>query len=232
MNSMDPLKGSNWSAPGTVAGFADSLPNETLMAFAAQERARGAARALDIGCGAGRNLVPLAREGWTLVGVDLSRPMIEAAAERVAAERLSNRVSLALAPMDALPVATRSIDFVIAHGIWNLARSAAAFRAAVHEAARVARPGAALFVFTFSRRTLPDSAQPVAGEPFVFTAFSGQPQCFLTEAQLIAELAAARFVPDAGVPLAEHNVPRPGSIRTGNVPVIFEAAFRFDPQRP
>lgn len=224
---MDPLKGSNWSAPGTVAGFADSPPNETLMAFAAQERARGAACAVDVGCGAGRNLVPLAREGWTVVGVDLSRPMIDAAAERVATEGLSRRVYLSLAPMEALPVATGTVDLVIAHGIWNLARSGAQFRAAVKEAARVSRKGAALFVFTFSRRTLPASDRPVDGESFVFTGFSGEPQCFLTEEQLVSELAAAHFVLDGAVLLREHNVPRPGSVRTGNVPVIFEAAFRF-----
>lgn len=224
---MDPLKGSNWSAAGTVAGFADSPPNETLMRFAARERVRGGSCAVDVGCGAGRNLVPLARAGWTIVGVDLSRPMLDAAAARVAAENLSRQVYLSLAPMHALPVASRTIDLVIAHGIWNLARSGAEFRAAVREAARVARKDAGLFVFTFSRRTLPASAQPVDGEAFVFTGFSGEPQCFLTEEQLVSELAAAHFRLDDGVPLTEHNGPRPGSIRSGNVPVIFETAFRF-----
>ena len=224
---MDPLKGSNWNAPGTVAGFADSPPNDTLMSFAAHERARGAMCALDVGCGAGRNLVPLAREGWTVVGVDLSRPMIEAAAERVAAEKLSRRVYLSLAPMHALPVTSRTVDLVVAHGIWNLARSGAEFRAAVREAARAARKGAAVFVFTFSRRTLPDTARPVDGESFVFGGFSGEPQCFLTQEQLISELAAVHFQLDNAVPFREHNAPRPGTIRTGNVPVIFEAAFRF-----
>ena len=61
----------------------------------------------------------------------------------------------------------------------------------------------------------------------MFTGFSGRPQCLLTEEQLVAEMAAANFVPDPGVPITEHNVPRAGSIRSGTVPVIFEAAFRF-----
>lgn len=209
-----------------MAGFADSPPNETLMAFAAAERARGGTTAIDVGCGAGRNLVPLAQQGWTMIGVDLSTPMIDAAAARVRAASL-RRTALAQAPMDALPIGTRSMDLIVAHGIWNLARSGAEFREAVREAARVARAGAGLFVFTFSRRTLPPSATPVAGESFVFTQFSGHPQCFVTREQLLAELETAGFIPDAAVPLAEHNVPRPGSIRSGNVPVIFEAAFRF-----
>jgi ubiquinone/menaquinone biosynthesis C-methylase UbiE len=224
---MDPLQGSTWSSPGTVAGFAESAPNETLMRFAARERARGATRAVDIGCGAGRNLVPLARAGWKVVGVDLSRPMIEAAAERITTEGLSRHASLSLASMEALPVTSGSVDLVVAHGIWNLARTGVQFRAAVREAARVARDGAALFVFTFSRRTLPASVRPLAGESFVFTQFSGQPQCFLTKEQLVSELEAAHFVLDGAAPLQEHNTPRPGQIWTGNVPVIFEGLFRF-----
>ena len=49
-------------------------------------------------------------------------------------------------------------------------------------------PGGGLFVFTFSRHTLPPDTQPVPGESFVFTQFSGAPQCFLTEPQLLTEL--------------------------------------------
>jgi|SRR5262245_4796511 len=224
---MNTLEASPWTSRGTVAGFADSPPNRTLLAFAEAERARGAASAIDIGCGAARNLVPLAHQGWHIVGVDLSRPMIEAAEERITCEALSHRASVTLAPMDALPVASGSMDLIVAHGIWNLARSGAEFRGAVREAARVARKDAALFVFTFSRRTLAPAARPVNGESIVFTGFSGRPQCFLTEEQLVAEMAAANFVPDPCVPITELNVPREGAIRSGTVPVIFEAAFRF-----
>jgi ubiquinone/menaquinone biosynthesis C-methylase UbiE len=129
--------------------------------------------------------------------------------------------------MEHLPLRSHSVDLVVAHGIWNLARSTAQFRTAVREAARVAKPGAGLFVFTFSRTTLPDRLEPVPGESFVFTEFSGEPQCFLTRDQLIEELAAAGFIPDTAVPLTEHNRPRPGTLRVGGPPVIYEAAFRF-----
>ena len=80
---MDPLAGSSWSAPGTVAGFARSAPNAILMTFAEEELRRpGSARAVDVGCGAGRNPVPLARLGWHVVGTDLSWPMLCADARR------------------------------------------------------------------------------------------------------------------------------------------------------
>src|SRR6478735_5713029 len=194
---MHPLTGSQWSDPSTVAGFAQSPPNAVLMRFAQKELQRSQrARALDVGCGAGRNAVPLARLGWTVIGTDLSWPMLCAAAARRREDRLDDRLHLALAQMESIPARDGSFDLVIAHGIWNLARSAAQFRLALGEAARVAKPGAALFVFTFSRNTLPPRTEPVAGEPFVFTQFSGEPQCFLTEAQLVTELGRLGFVPD------------------------------------
>ena len=223
----DPLKETAWSEAGTVAGFAQSPPNPTLLRYAAGERATGMERALDIGCGAGRNAVPLARLGWTVTGIDLSWPMLEAAAGRARAESVSQRFRQVLAPMEHLPITSASMDLIVAHGIWNLARSSGQFRAALREAARVARPKAALFVFTFSRATLPPGAAPVAGEDFVFTEFSGTPQCFLTADQLIAELGDAGFVPDPSVPLTEHNRPPASALRVAGPPLIYEGTFRY-----
>jgi len=58
---MDPLAGSAWSTPGTVAGFVASPPNATLLHYAEAWSARPSRLALDIGCGAARNLLPLAK---------------------------------------------------------------------------------------------------------------------------------------------------------------------------
>jgi ubiquinone/menaquinone biosynthesis C-methylase UbiE len=223
---MDRLAGSPWSSPATVAGFAQSQPNPALIRLAEAElRAHRGTRALDIGCGAARNAVPLAALGWTVLGIDLSMPMIAAAAERARKDVQARHVHVAIAAMDQIPAAARSFDLVVAHGIWNLAASTSEFRSGVREAARVSRPGAALFVFTFSRNTLPPEAQPVAGEAFVYTQFSGQPQCFLTDSQLVSELADAGFVQEPGVPLVEHNRPRQGAFQ-GHAPVVYEGIFR------
>ena len=208
-----------------VHGFVQSPPNDTLLRFAEGERLRLARPlAVDIGCGAARNALPLARAGWRVVGTDNSRPMLDAARDRAGAAA-PNRMLLVEAPMAALPVADASADLVVAHGIWNLARSSREFRLGVSEAARIARPGAGLFLFTFSRDTLPVSAQPVPGERFVFTQFSGDPQCFLTRDEILDELRVAGFTPDGAVPLTELNA------RTGIIPargpVIFQGAFRL-----
>jgi SAM-dependent methyltransferase len=225
MTVHDPLAGSPWSTPGTVAGFVQSPPNEALLQAAAGEW-RDTARLLDIGCGAGRNAVPLAHAGWDIYGTDLSLAMVTTAAQRVEAAGLAHRARVVLAPMDRLPFAPASFDFIVAHGIWNLARSGDEFRRAVDEAARVARPGSAMFLFTFSRQTLSPQAEPLPGESFVFTEFSGQPQCFLTEEQILGELGARGFVPDARLPLRELNLPPKGAIHTSTAPIIYEGLFR------
>lgn len=225
---MDPLAGSSWSARNTVEGFARGEANRVLVRLAATELARvRSGRALDIGCGAARNAAALSAMGWNVLGTDLSWPMLCAARERM--QTIAGRFQGVLAPMDALPVASGAFDLIIAHGIWNLARSAAQFRRAVEEGARAAAPHAALFVFTFSRNTLPPEVEPVPGESFVFTEFSGDRQCFLTEAQLDDELHRVGFVRDPVVPLTEYNRPLPGMPRTSGTPVIYEVAYRLGP---
>ena len=121
----------SWSQPGTVAAFASGSPNARLMTIAAQARASGAARLVDIGCGAGRNAIPLAREGWAVLGVDLSTPMLDAAVRRSRDEHVDPRVAFFVAPMDAIPADDASMDFVVAHGIWNLAGSSDEMRRAM-----------------------------------------------------------------------------------------------------
>ena len=181
---------------------------------------------MDVGCGAARNAAPMAALGARVVGTDLAWPMLEAARQRVAAEGLEARASFVRAPMDALPLRDASADMVVAHGIWNLARSAAEMRRAMAEAARVARPGADLFVFTFSRATLAPDDRPVPAETFVFTQFAGEPQCFLTEAELIDELRRAGFDQHPPGCLTEYNRPAPGPRLARVGPVIYEGTFR------
>lgn len=215
-----------WEDPRTVAGFVSGGPNAVLLEFAARFAGAGAPpRCLDIGCGAARNAIALAELGFRVTGTDLSAPMLVAGRDRVRALPAPLAVDLVRAPMAPLPFGDDRFDLVVAHGIWNLAGSGAEFRAAVADAARVARPGAGLFLFTFSRHTLPDDARPDAGESFVFSSWNGEPQCFLSEEEIVRELARVGFERDAADPLTEYNLPRPGAIRTGGPPVIYEGTF-------
>jgi ubiquinone/menaquinone biosynthesis C-methylase UbiE len=185
-----------WTDAGTVDGFKTAPPNPTLIDYARRLLGdRRPAHALDIGCGAGRNAVPLATLGWTVTGIDFSRPMLEGARTRAAGMALQ----VALATFERLPVRDACCDLVVAHGIWNLASSDDQFRTGLREAARVARPGARLFVATFRRQKL---------------LLSGLAHYVVTDDQLRQELAAAGFDGDPDLPLRGSVILEGGFVRT------------------
>ena len=57
---------------------------------------------LELGCGTGRVLIPLARLGHRITGIDASTAMLEQAREKIAAEDLQDRVTLAEQAMGEL----------------------------------------------------------------------------------------------------------------------------------
>ncbi|HEV8400943.1 MAG TPA: class I SAM-dependent methyltransferase [Gemmatimonadales bacterium] len=63
--------------------------------FYVEEAARGPGPVLEVGCGTGRILLPIARAGRSIVGLDSSASMLARCRERVAAEpALAGRVAL------------------------------------------------------------------------------------------------------------------------------------------
>jgi ubiquinone/menaquinone biosynthesis C-methylase UbiE len=164
-----------------------------------------------------------------VVCTDLSAPMLRAAQTKLQQEDSVLPVHLVEAPMAPLPMRDHQFDFVVAHGIWNLACSGAEFRSAVTEAARVARPGAGLFLFTFSRHTIPASDVPVDGETFVFTQFNGEPQCFLSEEEIVHELGQVGFTLDPSAPLREFNHSPFPRVTAQGPPVLYQGTFAYNP---
>src|SRR5437660_12620964 len=57
---------------------------------------------LELACGSGRLLIPLASEGYTLTGVDTSEKMLSLAQERLQEAGVSSRVTLVQQYMSAL----------------------------------------------------------------------------------------------------------------------------------
>jgi SAM-dependent methyltransferase len=62
---------------------------------------------LELACGTGRALLPLARDGYHVVGVDVSPAMLEVARQRIAGEGLEDRVTLLEQDMRALALDRR-----------------------------------------------------------------------------------------------------------------------------
>jgi ubiquinone/menaquinone biosynthesis C-methylase UbiE len=152
--------------------------------------------------------------------------MLDAARERAAKQGVADRCVFLEGTMEQLPVPAASFDLVVAQGVWNLARSDLQLVAALAEAARVARTGAGLFVFTFSRNTLAKDLCPLPGQRQIYDQFSGTPQAFVTEVELDRLLASAGFHREVTGPLTEYNRKEPPPAGTAaRAPVIWEGTW-------
>jgi len=98
---------------------------------------------LDIGCGAGTDLLLAARQvgpSGRAIGVDMTDEMIEAS--RAGARRLGlHHVDVRRGDLHELPLEDSSVDVVISNGVLNLAEDK---RRAFAEIVRVLRPGGRL----------------------------------------------------------------------------------------
>ena len=102
-------------------------------------------RVLELGCGTGRLLFPLAREARRVCGIDLSAEMLARAALRAARRERRVRPAMIRGDMRRLPFNDAAFSTVIApYGVLQSLTDDADLSAALNEAARVMKPGARL----------------------------------------------------------------------------------------
>jgi SAM-dependent methyltransferase len=103
---------------------------------------------LDVGCGAGVEVVRFARGGARVVGLDISESATSLTAQNVDLQGL--RAAIVTADGGTLPFADASFDFVYAHGVIQYA---ADDRRVVDECRRVLRPGGLAFFQAYNRHS-------------------------------------------------------------------------------
>ncbi len=109
-------------------------------------------KVLDAGCGYGRNLVYLLRQGCELFGVDANAEGVEHV--RALAGELAPGLpaeNFQVAAIEKMPFADGFVDAVICNSVLHFARDERHFLAMVEEMWRVLRPGGLLFCRLGSR---------------------------------------------------------------------------------
>jgi len=111
------------------------------VAFWRRLLARERTNALELGCGTGRLLVPLARAGLTVTGIDRSAPMLDRAMARVARMARAQRPAIVRGDIRALPFESSAFGMVIApYGMFQSLTSNRDLIRALTEVSRVLQP--------------------------------------------------------------------------------------------
>jgi len=109
-------------------------------------------RIVDAGCGSGRNLVYLLRQGCEIFAVDQNPEAI--AQLRQLSASLGTRLpdaNFQVAPVEHMPFPDHFADVVLCSAVLHFARSQTQFRAMLGDVWRVLRPGGLLFCRLASR---------------------------------------------------------------------------------
>lgn len=124
-------------------------------------------RVLDAGCGSGRNLVYLLREGYEVYGVDADPEAISAV--RALAERLAPTLPQAnfrVENLEDLSFANAFVNVVISSAVLHFARNDDHFQAMVRSLWRVLKPGGLLFCRLALTIGMKRQMKPLGGRHF------------------------------------------------------------------
>lgn len=135
-------------------------------------------RIFDAGCGYGRNLVYLLREGYEVFGVDQDPRAIEAVRQLSAAENFRVETVEAMSFPDAFA------DVVLSSAVLHFARGDEQFHAMLRGTWRVLKPGGLLFCRLASSIGIENQVKSMGGRRFLLP--DGSERYLVDEALLMA----------------------------------------------
>ncbi len=124
-------------------------------------RIRPGMRVCDAGCGGGRNLVYLLREGCDVCGNDVDAAAIAQVRTLAASLAPGREHDFRIEAIEQTSFPDRHADVVIASAVLHFARDAAHFEAMLRQLWRVLRPGGLFFARLASTIGLGDEARPL-----------------------------------------------------------------------
>ena len=148
MSLIDGTMTRRWNDLHAKSRFCPRYPNELVVRWSFQTFpaiVQNRYRILDLGCGAGRHSMFLAKEGFEVTACDFSEAGLRETKTRSCAENLTVRTVLCEA--DNLPFGSNQFDGVLCYGVlYYMPRER--FQAAVTELLRLLRPGGYALIVT------------------------------------------------------------------------------------
>jgi SAM-dependent methyltransferase len=197
--------------------IADDLP------FYRELARRAGGRVLEVMCGSGRLLVPLARAGLRLAGVDISGAMLALARERLQAAGLLERVDLLEADIrERAPRGSFGLAIVAVNSFMHLASTADQLAALEHIHAALA-PGGVLAIDLFSpdpRMLIEQNGALVLDKSFRLPSGELVQKFVSQQADLATQTSYVTFIYD--------EVSAGGQVRRSVLPFTMRWVYRYE----
>ena len=140
----------NWDKLHTQPRFCPKYPNDNVIRFILGNFPKNSSlrkknKILDLGCGAGRHTLFLAREGFNTFGMDGSKKGILVTKKRLNQEKLN--ATLQVGDIKALPYPDNYFDGIISFGViyYNNIKG---IKQTISEIKRIVKPKGKIFIFT------------------------------------------------------------------------------------
>jgi len=141
-------------------------------------------KVLDAGCGSGRNLLYLLREGYEVFGADTDPGAIAAVRELAPDLPTAN---FRVEPLEAMTFGDASVDFVISSAVLHFARDDDEFQAMLLGSWRPLRPGGIFFCRLASTIGIENQSKRIEGRRFRLPDGSTR---YLVDEAILAEAGA------------------------------------------
>jgi SAM-dependent methyltransferase len=182
--------GEYWNDPATVAAFTD-LPVPSYLSELLTIPAPVGAVALDVGCGAGRNLPALVAAGYHVIAIDVHRAMLEQAHRR----HTGLNITFAETTVTTMPIAEQQATLIVCHGVLHNLPNREGVAAGLRELHRVLARNGTLSLNTFTAKYLDPCLTPLGDDEYALP--NGQPMTLLTPGDL------ANVIQDVGLGLRD-----------------------------
>lgn len=143
--------------------FDQLLRGRIASASAAGGRYGESVRVFDAGCGGGRNLVYLLRNGFDVCGNDIDPDAVAQVRAMAAAIAPDARPDFRVEPIEDTSFPDAHADVVIASAVLHFARDPRHFEAMLRQMWRVLRPGGLFFARLASTIGIEDLIRPIGG---------------------------------------------------------------------
>jgi len=197
-----------WNDPNIVKEFTAYPPSIYWNEFLCSIHERSSKRALDLGCGGGRNTQLLCELGFDVYACDSSVSMVESTRKRMRSHLFEGETErrIVQASFLALPYPKTFFDIVIANGIFHNSSSVKQEINGIDAASRVIKKGGYLCINVFYRGTTPSEFEPVDDDMRTYITREGLHITLLTASELVDAISRAGFKPCQQVKLYESAV--------------------------